>query len=149
MKGSKKDLKFRLGLLAAATLFGALAYAEVTMQTVSPGQVSTQTMTVARYVTNVVMNSSSNWERVDATLPDQVYYKLAIESVTVTGGVRRFETKDYYINVSVTNFTTNVAHQSLQGLHVLTVAEHLVFPPSQPGSSRCWCVWRKCWPDCL
>ena len=62
MKGRKKDLKFRLGLLAAATLFGALAYAEVTMQTVSPGQVSTQTMTVARYVTNVVMNSSSNWE---------------------------------------------------------------------------------------
>lgn len=110
MRENKKDLRFRLGLLAAAALFGAFAYAEVTMQTVTPGQASaqTQTMSVARYVTNVVMNSSSNWERVDSNLPDSVYYKLAIETVTVTGGVRRFETKDYYINVSVTNYTTNV-----------------------------------------
>ena len=110
MRENKKDLRFRLGVLAAAALFGAFAYAEVTMQTVTPGTISaqTQTMSVARYVTNVVMNSSSNWERVDANLPDSVYYKLAIETVTVTSGVRRFETKDYYINVSVTNFTTNV-----------------------------------------
>jgi len=110
MRENKKDLKFRLGLLAAATLLCAFAYAEISMQTVDPGQVpaQTQTMTVARYVTNIVMQSSSNWERVDTKLPDQVYYKLAVESVTITSGVKRFETKDYYINVSVTNYTTNV-----------------------------------------
>ena len=112
MRENKKDLKFRLGLFAAAALLCAMAFAEgaktPTMTTVTAGTPQATQVSVARYVTNIVMQSSSNWERVDANLPDSVYYKLALETVTVTGGVRRFETKDYFINVSVTNYTTNL-----------------------------------------
>ena len=129
------EMRLRLAMaacglvIAACGLALAAESATPTFQTTTAGQ----SVNVARYVTNIVTSSSSRWERVDANLPDQVYYKLALESVVVTGGVRHTEIKDYYINVSVTNYTTNVVfytpYRELDRQVFIKVAPPQITPP--------------------
>ena len=64
----------------------------------------------ASIITSVVINASSVWARTSADTPNQLYYRLTMESMVQTGGVQYFVYKNFYLHLGETNTTTNVVY---------------------------------------